>query len=146
MAQKLAARGGQYPITTEFTFDVANDTMKNVSGADDNFKGVGSHVFDAILLPTNAIVVGGEVVTETAVSGSTAYNVSVGDSVSATRYLGVTDKVAAGRTALVPTGFVGGGEQVRVTVAPTVANATAGKITVRVSYIIRNRVNEVQTH
>ena len=135
MAQKLAARGGQYPITAE-----------NASGADDNFKVVGSHVFDAILLPTNAIVVGGEVVTETAVSGSTAYNVSVGDSGSATRYLGVTDKVAAGRTALVPTGFVGGGEQVRVTVAPTVADATAGKITVRVSYIIRNRVNDVQTH
>lgn len=146
MAQKLATRGGQYPITAEFTFDVANDTMKNTSGVDDNFKVVGSHVFDAILLPTNAIVVGGEVVTETAVSGSTAYNVSVGDSGSATRYLGATDKVAAGRTALVPTGFVGGGEQVRVTVAPTVADATAGKITVRVSYIIRNRVNEVQTH
>lgn len=72
MAQKLAARGGQYPITAEFTFDVANDTMKNVSGAGDNFKVVGSHVFDAILLPTNAVVVGGEVVTETAVSGSTA--------------------------------------------------------------------------
>ena len=146
MAQKLATRGGQYPITAEFTFDVANDTMKNTSGVDDTFKVVGSHVFDAILLPTNAIVVGGEVVTETAVSGSTAYNVSVGDSGSATRYLGATDKVAAGRTALVPTGFVGGGEQVRVTVAPTVADATAGKITVRVSYIIRNRVNEVQTH
>lgn len=146
MAQKLATRGGQYPITSEFTFDVANDTMKNTSGVDDNFKVVGSHVFDTILLPNNATVVSGEVVTETAVSGSTAYNVSVGDSGSATRYLGVTDKVAAGRTALVPTGFVGGGEQIRVTVAPTVADATAGKITVRVSYIIRNRVNEVQTH
>ena len=146
MAKLNAARGGQYPITVEFTFDVANDTMKNVSGADDNFKTVGSHVFDAILLPTNAIVVGGEVVTETAVSGSTAYNVSVGDSGNATRYLGVTDKVTAARTALTLTGFVGGGEQVRVTVAPTVAEATAGKITVRVSYIIRNRVNEVQTH
>ena len=146
MAQKLAARGGQYPITAEFTFDVVNDTMKNVSGADDNFNVVGSHVFDAILLPTNAIVVGGEVVTETAVSGSTAYNVKVGDSVNDARYLASTDRVAAGRTALTVTGFVGGGEQVRVTVAPTVANATAGKITVRVSYIIRNRVNETQTH
>ena len=146
MAQKLATRGGQYPITAEFTFDVANDTMKNVSGADDNFNVVGSHVFDAILLPTNAIVVGGEVVTETAVSGSTAYNVKVGDSVNDARYLASTDRVAAGRTALTVTGFVGGGEQVRVTVAPTVADATAGKITVRVSYIIRNRVNEVQTH
>ena len=146
MAQKLATRGGQYPITSEFTFDVANDTMKNTSGVDDNFKVVGSHVFDTILLPNNATVVSGEVVTETAVSGSTAYNVSVGDSGSATRYLGVTDKVAAGRTALVPTGFVGGGEQIPVTVAPTVADATAGKITVRVTYVIRNRMNETQTH
>lgn len=146
MAQKLATRGGQYPITSEFTFDVANDTMKNTSGVDDNFKVVGSHVFDTILLPNNATVVSGEVVTETAVSGSTAYNVSVGDSGSATRYLGVTDKVAAGRTAMVPTGFVGGGEQIRVTVAPTVADATAGKITVRVTYVIRNRMNETQTH
>ena len=146
MAQKLATRGGQYPITSEFTFDVANDTMKNTSGVDDNFKVVGSHVFDTILLPNNATVVSGEVVTETAVSGSTAYNVSVGDNGSATRYLGVTDKVAAGRTALVPTGFVGGGEQIRVTVAPTVADATAGKITVRVTYVIRNRMNETQTH
>lgn len=146
MTKKLAARGGQYPITAEFTIDVANDTMKNVSGVDDNFKVVGSHVFDAILLPTNAIVVGGEVVTETAVSGSTAFNVSVGDSGSATRYLSATDRVAAGRTALTLTGFVGGGEQIRVTVAPTVADATGGKVTVRVSYIIRNRVNEVQTH
>jgi len=80
------------------------------------------------------------------VSGSTAYNVKVGDSVNDARYLASTDRVAAGRTALTVTGFVGGGEQVRVTVAPTVADATAGKITVRVSYIIRNRVNEVQTH
>ena len=146
MAQKLAARGGQYPITAEFTFDVANDTMKNVSGADDNFNTAGSHVFDAILLPTNAIVVGGDVVTETAVSGSTAYNVKVGDSVNDARYLAFTNRVAAGRSALTPTGFVGGGEQIRVTVAPTGATATAGKITVQVTYIIRNRVNEVQTH
>ena len=146
MAKLNATRGGQYPITSEFTFDVANDTMKNASGADDNFKVVGSHVFDALLLPQGAILTGGEVVTETAVSGSTAYNVTVGDATSANRYLAATDKVAAGSTALVPTGFISTGEQVRVTVAPTVADATAGKVTVRITYVIRNRVNEVQTH
>jgi hypothetical protein len=146
MAKLNATRGGQYPITAEFTFDVANDTMKNVSGVDDNFKVVGSHVFDALLLPQGAILTGGEVVTETAVSGATAYNVTVGDATTANRYLATTDKVAAGRTALVPTGYVSNGEQVRVTVAPTVADATAGKVTVRITYVIRNRVNEVQTH
>lgn len=145
MANLIAARGAQYPLVAEFTFKF-DDTMVDINGALKDFKTVGSTVVDAINLPPNAIVVGGEVVTETAVTGSTAYNVSVGDSGSATRYLSATDRVAAGRTALVPTGYVGNGEQIRVTVAPTVAAATAGKVTVRVQYIVRSRVNETQTH
>jgi hypothetical protein len=145
MSKLIATRGAQYPLVAEFTFNF-DDTMVDVNGVLKDFKTVGSTVVDVINLPTGAIVVGGEVVTETAVSGSTAYNVSVGDSVSATRYLSATDRVTAGRTALVPTGYVGNGEQIRVTVAPTVAAATAGKVTVRVQYIVRNRVNETQTH
>lgn len=145
MSKLIATRGAQYPLVAEFTFNF-DDTVVDVNGVLKDFKTVGSTVVDAINLPTGAIVIGGEVVTETAVSGSTAYNVSVGDSVSATRYLSATDRVTAGRTALVPTGYVGNGEQIRVTVAPTVAAATAGKVTVRVQYIVRNRVNETQTH
>lgn len=145
MAKLIASRGAQYPLVAEFTFNF-DDTRVDVAGVLKDFKTVGSAVFDAINLPTGAIVVGGEVVTEKAVTGSTAYNVSVGDSGSATRYLSATDRVAAGRTALVPTGYVGAGEQIRVTVAPTVAAATAGTVTVRVQYIVRNRVNETQTH
>jgi len=145
MAKLKATRGMQYPLFAEFTFNF-DDTMLDVNGALVDFKTVGTVVVDAINLPTGAIVTGGEVVTETAVGGSTAYNVSVGDSASTVRYLGVTDKVTAGRTALVPTGYVGLGEQIRVTVSPTVDAATAGKVTVRVEYIIRNRVNETQTN
>lgn len=145
MTKLIASRGAQYPLVAEFTFNF-DDTMVDINGALKDFKTVGSTVVDAINLPTGAIVTGGEVVTETAVTGSTAYNVSVGDSGSATRYMGVTDRTAAGRTALTPTGYVGSGEQIRVTVAPTVAAATAGKVTVRVQYIVRNRVNETQTH
>lgn len=145
MSKLIATRGQQYPLVAEFTFNF-DDTMVDINGALKDFKTVGSTVVDAINLPTGAIVIGGEVVTETAVSGSTAYNVSVGDSGSATRYLSATDRVAAGRTTLVPTGYVGNGEQIRVTVAPTVADATAGKVTVRVQYVVRNRVNETQTH
>src|SRR5574337_61058 len=133
----------QYGLWAEFTFSIG-DTMTNASGTADTFDTVASHAFDVIGLPPNAIVVDGEVVTETAFQGSTAYNVSVGDSGSATRYLGATDKTAAGRTALVPTGYVGAGEDIRVTVAPTVATATAGKCTVRVHYVVRGRANEVQ--
>lgn len=140
-----ATRGSQYPLIAEFTFNF-DDTMTNVSGVADGFATVATHVFDAINLPRGAVVLYGDVTTETAITGSTAYNVSVGDASSATRYLGVTDKVAAGRTALVPTGYVTTGEKVRVTVTPTVGAATAGKVTIRVAYAIRGRVNEVQTY
>ena len=143
MSKKLAARTAQYPLVAEFTFNVL-DTMVNTSGANDGFATVATHVFDVINLPAYATVVGGEVVTESAITGSTAYNVSVGDSVSATRYLGVTDKTTAARTALVPTGFVGAGENIRLTVTPTVAASTGGTITLRVMYVIRGRGNEVQ--
>jgi hypothetical protein len=145
MAKLNATRGHQYPLVAEFTFNF-DDTMVATDGVLKDFKTVGSNVFDVINLPQGAVVISGDVVTETAVTGSTAYNISVGDSASATRYLGATDRVAAGRTALVPTGYVSLGEQIRITVAPTVGAATAGKVTVRVMYTIRNRANETQTH
>lgn len=146
MSLQRTTRGAQYPLVMEFTVDLANDTMVNTSSVTDNFNVVGSHVFDIINLPFNAVVIGGDVVTETAVSGSTAYNVTVGDSASANRYLAATDKTAAGRTALVPTGYVGQGENIRLTVAPTVANVTAGKLTVRVLFTIRGRAHEAVTN
>ena len=141
MAKLNPSRAAQTVLSAEFTFEFA-DTMKDVNGVTKDFKTVGTHVFDAINLPPRATVVGGEVVTETAVTGSTAYNVSVGDSGSATRYLGVTNRLTAGRTPLVPTGYVGDGENLRVTVSPTVADATAGKVTIRVQYIMRDRWSE----
>ena len=143
MAVKTATRGSQTVLEAEFTFTVG-DTMTNIAGAADAFASVAAHVFDVINLPPGATVLGGEVVTDTAFVGSTAYNVSVGDSVSAVRYLGATDRTLAARTALVPTGYIGLGENLRLTVSPTVAAATAGKITLRIQYIVADRVNNVQ--
>ena len=145
MAKLNAARAAQTVLSAEFTFEFA-DTMKDINGATKDFKTVGSTVVDAINLPPRATIISGEVVTETAIVGSTAYNISVGDSGSATRYLGVTDRKAAGRTPLVPTGYVGDGENLRVTVSPTVADATAGKVTVRVQYVMRDRWSETITN
>lgn len=142
MAALKPTRSVQKVMEGEFTFTIG-DTMVNTSGAADAFATVASHVFDIINLPPGATVLSGEVVTDTAFAGSTAYNVSIGDSASATRYLGVTDKTTAARTALVPTGYIGLGENLRMTVAPTVATATAGKITVRVVYAVLGRANEV---
>jgi len=146
MAKLIASRGSQWPLVAEFVFNF-DDTMLDINGVLKDFKSfAASTVVDAIKLPVNAVIIGGEVVTETAITGSTAYNISVGDATSTTRYLGATDKKAAGRTALVPTGYVSNGENIRVTVAPTVADATLGKVSVRIQYVIRNRVNETQTH
>ena len=58
----------------------------------------------------------------------------------------MTDIDLAGRTALVPTGYVGTGENLRVTVAPSGAASTAGKVTVRVQYIMRDRWSETVTN
>lgn len=143
MAALNATRGAQWPLVGEFTFSIG-DTMKNTSGVADAFATFAtSHTFDVINLPQNAVVIGGDIVTETAIGGSTAYNVTVGDSASANRYLSSTDKKGAWRTALVPTGYVGLGENIRLTVTPTVADATSGKITLRVLYTIRDKTNEM---
>lgn len=146
MATLKATRTAQWPLVAEFTFS-PTDSMTDVNGVSKQFGGeaVAETVFDVINLPRDAVVIGGEVITETAVGGATAYNVKVGDSGSATRYLGATDRVTAGRTALVPTGYRNtGGLNLRVSVAPTVAAATTGVVTVRVEYIIKDRSNEVQ--
>ena len=141
MSVLTATRNAQWPLVSEFTFNW-DDTMTAVSGTG-NFVDVSAHVFDVINLPNNAVVIGGDIVTETTFTGATAVNVTVGDSASAARYLGTTDKITAGRTALVPTGYVGLGENIRLTVTPTVAAVTAGKATLRVEYVIRNKANEI---
>lgn len=143
MALKTKQRYSQQVLSAEFVFSF-DDTMVASDGTVDDFKAVQANIFDIVDLPPNSVVVAGDVVTETAITGSTAYNVKVGDVDSDVRYLGTTDRVTAGRTALVPTGFVNAaGKALRLTVTPTVAAATAGKVRVRVDYFIQNRANEV---
>jgi hypothetical protein len=142
MAKLRPTRVAQWPLVAEFTFHY-DDTMVDTTGAETNFAATGTRSYDVINLPPNAVVLSGSVVTEVAVTGPTAYNVSVGDSANPTRYLAATDVHAAGITALVPTGYVGSGENIRITVNPTGSAATSGRVTVRVEYIIVNRANEV---
>ena len=136
-------RGAQWPLVAEFTFNF-DDTMADINGASKDFglTNIAATSFDIINLPYNAVVIGGDVVTET-VLDTASYAVTVGDATTANRYLGSTDIKSAGRTALVPTGYVSDGGSVRL----TITNAdvcTTGKVTVRVLYTIRNRTNEVQ--
>lgn len=143
MAKLLATRTAQWPLLSEFTFNF-DDTITDINGVTKSF---GSTYTDAVVasvinLPEGAVVVGGEVVVETAGVGPTAYTVSLGDSSSATRYASAVDLKTAARTALTLTGYRTS-ENLRLTIASTVANASAGKATVRVMYVMPNRANEV---
>lgn len=141
-----ATRTAQYPLMAEFTFNFDDTAVDTVAGTTKTFGSTfgQSLVFDAIPLPPNATVIGGEIIVETAGVGPTAYTISVGDSGSATRYANGVDLKTAARTALTLTGFRGAGENIRLSVNGTVANATAGKATVRVLYTVQGRSQEVQ--
>lgn len=146
MARLKATRQAQYPLVAEFTFNFDDTAIDSVSGTEKTFGSTfgQSLVFEAIPLPPNANVIGGEIIVETAYATSTAATLSVGDSASANRYANAVDLKTAARTALTITGFRGAGENIRVAVNTTVANATAGKVTLRVMYTIQGRGNEAQ--
>jgi hypothetical protein len=144
MADLKTTRGAQWPLVAEFTFNF-DDTMNNTAGVSKDFGKTtvaATNSFDIINLPYGAVVIGGDLVTET-VFDTAGLDIAVGDATTADRYLAATDVKAAGRTALVPTGYVSDGAALRISVQCDDA-CTTGKATVRVLYTIRNRTNEVQ--
>ena len=143
MATLLATRSAQYLMEAEFVFDIAAaDAVANTSGVVTALSAA-SVVADVIKLPSAATLVGGEVVVETVSNDTGTATIAVGDSASATRYLSATNIKAAARTALTLTGYRGQGEDIRITLANANGNATTGKVTVRVQYVVANRANEV---
>lgn len=148
MAKLKATRGAQWPLVAEFVANYS-DTMLDVNGVEKTFGSVytDAGTFEVIPMPIGAVIVGGELIVETQGVGPTAYTVSVGNSSSATAYLAATDlKAASGtRTALLLTSALGSndGKNVRITIASTVANASAGKFRIRVMYTIDGKANEV---
>lgn len=145
MALLKKNRSGQYPLVQEFRWTVG-DTLANTPGVVAALNAAGSQTFEPIGLPPGAVVIGGELVVNTVSNDAGAATVSVGDSVNATRYLAATSVKAAGRTALVPTGYDGLGEDIRITVSNATGGATTGSFTLRVQYVIQGRSNEVQTN
>lgn len=164
--KKLASRSAQYPLIAEFAFDF-NDWV--IDSVDLTKKTLGSTVaaakdpaevgllgpvantivFDCIPLPVGAVVIGGELIVETAVTGSTAATILLGIAGNTATLLGSTSLMAAAgtRTPLLLTAALQSapaGANVRATIAYTVANATAGRARVRLMYTIDGRVSEVQ--
>ncbi|WP_018609496.1 hypothetical protein [Uliginosibacterium gangwonense] len=142
MSQLKKARAAQWPLVSEFTFSF-DDTISDVSGVMRSFGAnfADQAIAEIINLPEAAVVIGGEIVVETAGAGPTAYTVSLGDSAMPNRYAAAVDLKTAGRTPLTLTGYRSS-ENLRLTIGSTVANATAGKATVRVMYTIPGRANE----
>jgi hypothetical protein len=145
MAKLNATRGSQYPLVA--TFEAAfGDTMVAADGVEKALFTTGG-VFDALHLPQNSVVVGGEIIVDVASTATGTATLSVGDVTSATRYATTVNLKALARTALTLTGFLNDiGRDIRLTIANADGDALAGKFRVNVQYIIKGRVNEVQTH
>jgi len=143
MSKLIAARGAQYVMEAEFQFNFDDTMVPVVGGLDVDFgkTNIVSTAFDVINLPAGAVILAGSLTVETAFD-TASYSVAVGDSALATRYLAAADRKAVGVTNLVPTGYRGDGENIRV----TIVNAdvcTTGKATLRIQYITTGRSNEV---
>ena len=144
MALKKPARTAQRPLVAEFTWNF-DDTMVNTVGNTVDFGaanlGGAAGKFDVINLPVGAVVIGGELIVETAFD-TAGYDITVGDSSSENRYLASTDVKALGRTALVPTGYHGTGQNIRITMSSDDV-CTTGKATLRVEFVIDGKAEEV---
>lgn len=159
----LASRTAQYPLFQEFTFNFNNWVVDSADGAKKtlgstpalstdplesalNGPAANTITFDCIPLPPGAVITGGEVIVETAYAGSTAATLSLGIAGSLTALANAVDLKTAARTALTLTAplLENAGQNMRATIAYTVANATAGKVRVRLQYTVDGRTSEVQ--
>lgn len=147
MATLLATRGHQDVLVAEFVFNY-NDKMINTAGNLVDFgetnPGGAAGAFDIINLPPNSIVVGGSFWTDTTFD-TAGYDVIIGDSGSTNRYFTTKDVKTASATAepfLLPNYLNTGGLNLRFTFASDDV-CTAGKMTIRVQYVIRGRTSEI---
>ena len=161
--KKQATRGAQLPLVAEFNFAFNEFVVDSVSGVKETLgstvanstdpgetgltgPAAGNVVFDAIPLPIGAVVTGGEVIVETAYAGSTAATLSVGVAGATTALANAVDLKTAARTALTLSAtsqlIANDGKNIRLTLAYTVANATAGKVRVRLNFTIDGRQDQ----
>jgi hypothetical protein len=99
----------------------------------------------AMVLPPNAVVLSGQLITTEAWNSTTSDVLDVGDSGLATRYL--TDgniRALAARVPLVPTGFISAGNDITVTWTSGGGTPTTGKVRLEVEYYIQGRADSTQ--
>lgn len=165
MSKLLATRSVQRVLAAEFTFNYNDwatdsvDLVKKTFGsttalADPSSVVTGltagtGLVLDCIPMPLGAVIVGGEVIVETAFVGIGAgATLSLGIEGATTALVSALDIDAASagaRTALTLTTplLCNGGKNIRLTTSGLTATATAGKVRVRVQYTIDGKGDEV---
>ena len=165
MAKLQASRGAQYPLVEEFVFGFQNWVVDSTNGVKETFgatvaastdpaepmltgPAANTVTFDAMNIPRGAVVFGGEVIVEQAYVGPTAATLSVGIAGTPNALANAVDLKTAGRTALTLTSplVLNDGQNIRLTMAYTVANATAGKVRVRVLFTLDGRIHEAITN
>lgn len=149
MALKKITRAAQWPLVAEFTASFSDTAKDAVTGT---VKGFGTTIaenliLDAIALPQGAVVCGGEVIVETQGVGPTAYTVKLGVTGDDACFLAASDLLAAANTRypllLTKQLAANDGKDLRLTMASTVAVATAGKFRIRVMYTIDGRADNL---
>src|SRR5688572_1623087 len=151
MSALKATHTAQKPLVAEFSWNF-DDTMVDTLGVSyslgtDTASDIiaNAKIFEVIKLPVNSVILSGAVVVTTTFD-TAGYDVIVGDSGSANRYLASTDVKTAGITPLVPRGYVNsGGLPLRVSMA-TDDVCTAGSATIRIEYVFAGRADEVTAH
>lgn len=149
MALKKITRAAQWPLVAEFTASFSDTAKDAVTGAVKGFGTTAAEnlVLDAIALPQGAVVCGGEVIVETQGAGPTVYTVKLGVAGDDACFLAASDLLAAANTRypllLTKQLAVNDGKDLRLTMASTVAAATAGKFRIRVMYTIDGRADNL---
>ncbi len=166
MAKLQASRSAQYPLAAEFVFNFNDWTIDSADGVKKTFGAAvatadpngtisgltaGTGVtLDCIPMPVGAVIIGGEVIVESAFAGVGAgATLSLGIAGNTTALVNAMDLDAAAagsRTALALTAplLSNSGQNLRLTTSGLTATATAGKARVRVQYTIDGRASEVQ--
>lgn len=162
MTQKKASRSAQRPLVAEFVMNhndwavdsvslvkktLASTVAASTDPAEPALTAGTNLVFDAIPMPVGAVIIGGTVQVETVFNGTGTNTVSVGVAGATTAFTTTTDLETAGITAFAITTTLplrcNAGENIRLTFANGGADATAGKVRVRVHYTIDGKGDEV---
>src|SRR6187431_1703731 len=132
MSKLLQTRSAQWPLVGSFTFDIKQgDTLKDINGVVSKVGSPGTpattQIYDVVLLPKGAHLIGGALVVQIASDDSGAQTIAVGDATTPGRFLAATSIKALGSFPLLLTTPALAGENIRITVVSAGGLATVGK-------------------